>query len=266
MNIGRIVSPAAMPVKITIARLLLVMAGAAAMAWAAIAFPTFWSEKAIVDVAGAITRGEVFDPDVLAAVEARTEGKGSRLRAGVLSKVAEIRLRQLEDAIHAGDFRLIRQRLESATRIVRETLRNAPDDPFFWLVWFSLDTYRNGVRPESWRYLRMSYELGPYEGWIAVKRDSAALGSFSALPPDLRERATAEFVRLVRWGIVTEAADIAAGPARPLRAMLFPELKNLSDPQRRAFADVFYRRELDDVPVPGIPPPPAASMPVMPPE
>ena len=139
MNIVSVVSPATTPVKITIARLLLVMAGAAAMAWAAIAFPTFWSEKAIVDVAGAITRGEAFDPDVLAGVEAPTEGKASKLRSGILSKVAMIRLRQLENAIHAGDSRLIQQRLESTTRIVRETLRNAPDDPFVWLVLFSLD-------------------------------------------------------------------------------------------------------------------------------
>ena len=266
MNIVSVVSPATTPVKITIARLLLVMAGAAAMAWAAIAFPMFWSEKAIVGVAGAIARGETFDPDVLAVVDARTEGKESRLRAGVLSKVAMIRLRQLENAIHAGNSPLIQQRLEFTTRIVRETLHNAPDDPFVWLVLFSLETYRDKVSPESAQYLRMSYELGPYEGWVAVKRDGAALGSFNALPADLRERAIAEFVRLVRWGIVTEAADIAAGPARPLRAILFPELKSLSYPQRRAFADEFYRREIDDVPVPGIPPPLAASMPVMPPE
>jgi hypothetical protein len=264
MNIG---SRAATPVNITIARLALTVAGAAAMAWAAVVFPMFWSEKVIVDVAAAIARGEAFDPKVLAEVEAPTEGKGSRLRSGMLSKVAMIRLRQAENAIHDGDPQLIQQRLGSATRIVRETLRNAPDSPFFWLVWFSLDIYRNGVRPESVRYLRMSYELGPYEGWVAVKRDGVALASFSALPPDLRERAISEFVGLVRWGIINEAADIAAGPARPLRTILFPRLKNLSDEQRGAFANVIYPRELDDVPVPGIPPPPPpVSMPVIPPE
>jgi hypothetical protein len=252
--------------KVAVARMLLTVAGAAAMLWAAIVFPTFWSEKLIVDVAAAIARGEVFDPDVLAAVEAPTEGKGSSLRAGILSNVAMIRLRQLENAVHAGNSGLIQQRLASTTRIVGDTLRNAPDDPFVWLVLFSLDTYRNKVTPESVRYLRMSYELGPYEGWVAVKRDGAALGSFNALPPDLRERAIAEFVRMVRWGIDTQAADIAAGPARPLRAMLFAKLKTLSYPQRRAFADVLYGREIDDVPVPGIPPPPAGTMPVAPPE
>jgi hypothetical protein len=257
---------AASPAKVAVARLIFMAAGAAAMLWAAIVFPIFWSEKVLVDTAGAIARGEVFAPDVLGGIEARTEGNGSRLRAGILSKVAMIRLRQLENAIHTDDSRLIQQRLEPATRIVRETLRNAPDDPFFWLVWFWLHTYREGARLEDLPYLRMSYELGPYEGWIAVKRDGVALASYSALSLDLRERAISEFLGLVRWGIVNEAADIAAGPARPLRAILFPQLKNLTDEQRRAFANVIYQRELDDVPVPGFPPPAAGSAPVIPPE
>jgi hypothetical protein len=262
----KIAGRARSPVTNAVVRSFLALTGVTGMLWAAVVFPTFWSERVIVGVAGAIARGEVFDPDVLAQVEERTEGKGSKFRSDMLSKIAMIRLRQFENAVRADDAPVIQQRLESVTRIIRETLRNAPSDPFFWLAWFSLDTYREGTRPENVRYLRMSYELGPYEGWIAVKRDRAALESFSSLPLDLREQAISEFVRLVRWGINSEAADIAAGPARPLRAILFPKLKNLGDPQRRAFADVFYRHELDDVPVPEIPPPPAASMPVMPPE
>ena len=257
---------AAKSVKIDIARLILIAGGAAAIMWAVAVFPVFWSEKAVTDVAAAITRGEAFDPKVLAAVEAPTEGKSASIRAAMLSKVAMIRLRQMENANNGSDRALIEQRLTSVTRIVRETLSNAPDDPFSWLAWSWIDTYRNGVRPESLRYLRMSYELGPYEGWIAVKRDGIALGLFGSLPQDLRQRATSEFVGLVRWGLDADAAEIAAGPARPIRATLFPELKQLNYEQRRAFANAVYARQLDDVPVPGVPPPaPPVSMPVVPP-
>jgi hypothetical protein len=261
------VGRAATSIEIGIARLMLAALGAAAIAWAVIVFPVFWSEKVIVDVAAAITRGEVFDPEVLAAVAARTEGAGSRLRAATLSKAAMINLRQAENAMHGGDSVLIQQRLQSATRSVRRALDNAPDDPFLWLVWFSLDTYRHGARADSMRFLRMSYQLGPYEGWIAERRDRVALASFEVLPADLRRRAASEFVGLVRWGFIPEAADIAAGPARPLRALLFPGLERLSYEQRHAFAEAIYGRGLDDVPVPGIPPPPPpVSMPVMPPD
>jgi hypothetical protein len=258
----------AMATRTNTARLIVAIAGAMAMAWAIAVFPVFWSENVIVDVARAVIAGEAFKPDVLAAVEARTEtNSGSKLRSSVLGRAAVIRLRQAEDAIRAGDPELINQRLESLALILDETFRNAPNDPFLWLVWFWLDTTRNGLRPDKLRFLRMSYELGPYEGWIAVKRNPVALAAFPALPNELAERAISEFVGLVRWGLVPEASAIAAGPGRPLRSILFPRLKDLSYEQRRAFAGAIYGRELDDVPVPGIaPPPPPITRPVMPPD
>jgi hypothetical protein len=249
------------------ARFGLAIIGALAVAWAFAVFPVFRSESVIVDVARAVIVGEAFKPDVLAAVEARTETEGgARLRSSVLAKAAAIRLRRAEDAIRTGNTEVTDQRLDSLARGVDETLQNAPDDPFIWLVRFWLDSTRNGLRSDNLPFLRMSYELGPYEGWIALKRERIALAAFAALPQDLAERAISEFVRLVKWGLVSEAAEIAAGPGLPLREILFPRLKDLSYDQRHAFANAVYGRELDDVPVPGIAPPtPQIPMPILPP-
>lgn len=259
---------AAIATRVIIARLILMVTGVLAMVWAVAVIPVFWSENAIVDVAEAIRAGEAFKAEVLAAVAARTETNGdSMLRSSVLGEAAMIRLRQAEDAIRAGDPELIKQKLESLTRIVPEALRSAPDDPFLWLVWFWLDTSRNGLRPENLPFLQMSYDLGPYEGWIAIKRNRVALAAFPALTSDLAERAISEFVGLVRWGLIPEAADIAAGTAPPLRRILFARLKDLSYEQRRVFASAIYGRELDDVPVPGIAPPSnQIPLPVLPPD
>ena len=49
--------------------------------------------------------------------------------------------------------------------------------------------------------LRMSYWSGPNEAWIAVRRNSLALGVFPSLPGDLAEQALSEFVGLVRSGL-----------------------------------------------------------------
>ena len=249
------------------ARLILAIAGAAAMAWAFAVFPVFWSENAIVDVATAVTDGDAFKPEILAAVEARTEtGSGLKLRSSVLSKAAVIRLRQAENAIRADDTELTDQSLESLSRIVDESLLNAPYDPFLWLVRFWLDNTRSGLRPENLRFLRMSYSLGRYEGWISEKRSRVAFSVFSVLPNDLAELAISEFVGLVRWGLVSEAAEIAAGPAFPIRNILFPRLKELKIEQRRRFAAIWYQREIDDVLVPGIAAPPVRiPLPVLPP-
>ena len=248
-------------------RLILAIAGVVAMAWAISVFSVFWSENVIIDVARAVTAGEVFKPEVLAAVEARTKANdGSTLRSSMLGKAAVIRLRLAEDAIRLGNRERIDQSLDSLAQIVDETLLNAPSDPFLWLVRFWLDSTRNGPRPENLRFLRMSYDLGPYEGWIAVKRSRVALAAYSALPSDLAELAISEFVELVRWGLLSEAAEIAAGPALSLRGILFPRLKDLKVEQRRAFASLIYQRELNDVLVPGIALPPVQiPMPVLPP-
>src|SRR5216683_4965506 len=186
---------AAIATRVTIARLILAITGVLAMVWAVAVIPVFLSENAIVDVARAVMAGEVFKAEVLAAVQARTETNGdSMLRSSVLGKAAVIRLRQAEDAVRAGDPELIKQKLQSLTQIVQESLRNAPDDPLLWLVWFWLDTSRNGLRPDGLPFLRMSYDLGPYEGWIAIKRNGVALAAFPALTSDLAERAIFEFV------------------------------------------------------------------------
>jgi hypothetical protein len=254
--------------KTNIARLFLAVVGLMAMAWAFAVFPVFWSENVIVDVGRAVIAGEAFKPDVLAAVAALTETKsGSTVRSSVLGKVAAIRVRQAEDAIRAGAPEVVDQRLETLTGIVDETFQNAPNDAFLWLIWYSLDTTRNGLRPDGLRFLRMSYDLGPYEGWIALKRNPIALAAFPALPNDLAERGISEFVGLVRWGLVADASAIAAGTAPQLRSILFARLKDLNYEQRRAFARAIYGREIDDVPVPGIAPPtPEIRKPVMPPD
>jgi hypothetical protein len=266
MSVRGVLNAAATKQNIT--RSVLVVAGATAMVWALAVVPAFWSENVVTTVAGELMAGEVFTPNALTAVEALTERTGSfKLRSSMLGRATVVRLRQAEDAMRGGTPSLVRERLASLEQIVDETFRNAPQDSLLWLIEFWLKTSRDGLRPDNLRFLKMSYELGPYEGWIAIKRNGAAFAAYSILPRDLIELATSEFVGLVRWGMVSEAAAIAAGPGLPLRGILFPRLKDLSLEQRRAFAAVIYGRELDDVPVPGIAPPsPAIREPVMPPD
>lgn len=248
-------------------RWILALAGALAMAWAIAVVPTFSSEMAIVDVAKSVSAGEAFKPEVLAAVDAQTHGSdGYTVRSSVLGKAAAIRLRRAEDAIRAGDAERIDRSLEGLSTVIDATSLNAPSDPFLWLARFWLDNTRNDLPPEDLRSLRMSYDLGRYEGWIATKRNGLALAVYSAMPSDLAEMAISEFVDLVRWGFIDEAANIAAGPGLSIRGILFPRLKELKVDQRYPFAQAMYRRDLDDVLVPGIDAPkPQIPMPVLPP-
>ena len=133
----------------------------------------------------------------------------------------------------------------------------APSDVFLWFALFLADSARNDSSAERLPYLRMSYELGTNEGWIAVMRNRLALALYPELPPDLAEAATSEFLGLVRSELYDAAADTIAGPGWPIRDVLLTRLRELSERNRRDFAAVLNRRELEeDVPIPGIDLPP----------
>jgi len=225
--------------------------------WTVIVMPTFWSEVTMVQAATRIVAGEVYKSDVMEALEAGLQkDRGSAFRSSVLNKAAIFRLRRADEAIATGNQYVIDASLDVLGQSVHNALANAPSDPYQWLVLFWLENAHNGFKPDHLRYLQMSYLLGPYEAWIAVKRNRLALALFSALPPDLAEAAISEFVGLVSSGLYTDAAEILEGQALPIRAVLLARLKAVPEYNRRPFARHLYDKNLDDFAVPGIAPPP----------
>lgn len=237
-------------------RLSMAVVGLGAMVWAVNVIPVFWSQNVVVSVANAIRAGEAYKPDVLEAIEARIRDRsGVTKRPSMVSKLGMIQLRIAEDSFRTGNVALIDRRLDSLARAIDEIFFIAPNDPFFWLVRFWLDSARSGLRPAYLRFLKMSYDLGPNEAWIALKRNRFSLNIFPILPGDLAELAASEFAKFVQWGLVNEAAALVGGPGLPIRPFLYERLRDLKIEQRRQFARVLYQRELDDVLVPGVTPP-----------
>jgi hypothetical protein len=233
-------------------RLFTIAFAATAICWSVSVMPVFWSETAIAQAATHIIAGEVYKPEAMEALELSLgHDQSSALRSSMLSKAAIIRLRSAEDAITVGDQNIIDRNLNTLGRAVDSELTNTPSDPYQWLVLFWLNNARNGFKPENLRYLKISYALGPYEGWIAIKRNRLALAIFSSLPVDLQEMAISEFVGLVRSQLYAEAADILAGPGWPIRQVLLAHLKELKEPDRRTLFKLLQDRNLDDLSLPG---------------
>jgi hypothetical protein len=98
----------------------------------------------------------------------------------------------------------------------------------------------------------MSYRLGPNEGWVALKRNPIAFANFDWLPSDLAEDGISEFVGLVRsQRFFDAAANILVGPAWRVRDQVLPRLAELSERDRKTFAQVLQSRGYD-VSIPGI--------------
>jgi hypothetical protein len=240
-----------------VARVTLALFSMAVIAWAIGVIPIFKAESLPAFVVG-IINGDDYKPDVLAAMANDILDKPvSAFRPSALDSRAFIALTLAEDALVTGDQTAIDARFDVLARATDQGLKSVPISSLQWLIRFRVGQSPGGSAPDQLDSLRMSYATGANEGWVAVKRSPIAFANFATLPPDLIEAATLEFVGLVRSRLYIEAAGILAGPAWPVRDMLLARLRDVPEPDRRAFARALSdKKPEDDVVVPGIAPPP----------
>jgi hypothetical protein len=167
----------------------------------------------------------------------------------VTHSTAIILTRMAEQAVVDGDN--IDTQLNALRSSIRRSLACSPADPFLWVVLYWVEINQNGFQPGYLKYLRLSYQLGPNEGWIALKRNGYALAIFHQLPPDIADMALAEFPRLLDSGFDIEAFNIFIGPGWSHRALLLPHLKGVAEIHREALARALYKAGYDVI-VPGI--------------
>jgi hypothetical protein len=240
--------------RVAIVRVGLIVFGAATVAWGLAVFPVFWRESPIEGVAKRIAFGDSFKVEVLASQLAAVEGAETSpyCRPAGIRSSALIRLRLAELALATDDRGLIDSGIEAARQSIRDALSCSPADPFLWMSLYWVDSVRNGAHPDL-RYLRMSYRLGPNEGWIAVTRNRIAFALFSQLPPDMADDVIHEFAGLVETGEYDTVVQIFTGPAWPVRDLILPHLAQVSFEHRSAFAKAVYAAGYD-VAVPGVGP------------
>jgi hypothetical protein len=227
--------------------------GATAVGWGAVTFPMFWQQAPVERIAARVVEGDPFAPEALAqrlpAIAAIEHS--DHCRAPATHAAAVIRLRMAEDVFAAADAGRIDGALNSLRDSVRLSLACSPSDPFLWLILYWVENAIDGFRQDHLAYLRMSYLLGPNEGWIALKRSPFALAVYERLPPDMAEMAANEFARLLASGFVREAATLFTGPGWRNRNALLPRLRLVPEVAREAFARAVYEAGYD-VDIPGV--------------
>jgi hypothetical protein len=130
--------------------------------------------------------------------------------------------------------------------------RSSLADPFLWITRSWLDGVRKRFKPDQLQFLRLSYALGPNEGWVAVRRNRFALSIFERLPEDFAEAALGEFARMLESGLFEDTIAIFSRPGWPVREKLLSRIANVRERFRDIFAGAPYHRGYD-VDVPGIP-------------
>jgi hypothetical protein len=238
-----------------LARLFTLGLGLAAIAWGADVLPILWRQAPVERIAGYTIDRASFKPGALlpllpavAAVE-----QDPYCRPEALHSAALIRLRLVDDAMAAGAGDTIDPRLEALQTTTRRSLACAPADPFLWMVLAWVDVTRNGLRPGQLQDLRLSYLLGPNEGWIAARRNRFALSMFGRLSPDLADAAINEFAGMVDSWIYGDSIAIFTSAPSSIQHKLLARLAGVGKLQREAFAKALYERGYD-VTVPGVTP------------
>lgn len=234
-------------------RILLIAFGCLAVAWGVHVLPVFARSQTLAATAQRIIRGERFPTEALTNLLSTINTAEYDWPCNPASRhsAAIIRLRLAEDSL---DSPTSANTLYELRLSILRSLSCAPADSFLWLALFWTVNHENGFHPENIKYLAMSYQLGPNEGWIAVKRNPIALSIFDKLPVDLASEAADEFTKIIGLGLYKDAAQIFTKPGWPVHEVLLHHLatSTISPEQRKAFAN-----SLDalgyDVDVPGVP-------------
>lgn len=224
-----------------------------AILWGCWTLPLFWNQGFDKSVARGIISGRAFRPEILSPLKSDLDAIEQLpfCRASATRSAAIIRLRIAEQTLSVGRPETIDQEFDALRRALVTTLSCSPADPFSWLALFWLSNNQIGFKSENLQYLRLSYELGPSEGWIALKRNHIAFSIFEALDPALAKTAIREFIQILNTGLYMEAVEIFTGPAWRVRDQILPLLTEVPIRNREIFADALRNRG-SEVIVPGV--------------
>ncbi|WP_156446748.1 hypothetical protein [Bradyrhizobium yuanmingense] len=142
--------------------------------------------------------------------------------------------------------------IASAERSVIRALTLNPSDSFLWLMVYSVRTIQYGFDLENLRLLAQSYAMGPYEGWISLRRNRSALAVLSMLSESTKSAVISEFAAMVDTDFIENTALNLRGVGWQYRERLLAALVSVDVVSRQKL----YRRLKADgitVSVPGIP-------------
>lgn len=233
------------------ARTLICVFGAASIIWSVYATVSLVWPTSLDRTAKHIIQGDTFPGDTIISLAATLDDVKGDGEPGVLRSVALIRLRALEKSTADGGSPNLDEDQLKLDAAIRRSLAKAPTDPFLWVVLYWLENTRNGFSRDHLKFLRMSYALGPNEGWIAGSRNRQALAIFSQLSPDTQRQVIHEFAGLVQSDYIGQAADLLIGPGWQIREKLLSGLREVPLIQREGLARAVYGLGYD-VSVPGV--------------
>lgn len=233
------------------ARIIVLCLALASLAWGCAMLPLFWRSRPIEATADLIVQGHQFSTSDIEAELRRMESYGTSPKASVRRSLAMLKLRLVEDAFAQGDRLSIDRRFGELNRSVVELFEVDPADSFFWMIYYWSQVTTGGFTPATLKALEFSYDLGPNEGWIGIKRNRVALGVMSQLSERMKQRVVDEFAGMVAAGLIVDAAASINAASEPTRSRLLAGLGSAPIAERERLAR-YLGDTGTDVEIPGV--------------
>jgi hypothetical protein len=216
---------------IFLSRSIFVAFGCVAICWGLVEFPIFLREAPIERIAHQITAGEHFPAQAFDRQLPIFEGieNSTHCRPAVVRSAAIFRIRSMEVAASEPGHGRVDELVNFMVDSIRRSLSCSPADPFLWLVLYWGMNTQNGFQSDNLKFLRMSYQLGPNEGWIGIKRNRLALVRNGSLPPDLAKAALNEFVGLVQSEFYQQTSEMFIALDAKTKMLVLESLKHIPE-------------------------------------
>jgi hypothetical protein len=215
--------------------------------------PVFVQRYNIQRIAPQVISGQSFDTNFLESMLPAAHNAAEPCQASLLNAAAIVRLRLFESAVADARRTLVAETMRSLRDAVDRALSCSPTEPFLWFMQYWLEASENGFSDKALQYLRMSYVLGPNEGWISAKRNGFSLAIYDQLPEDIAAQVVPEFVSLVNSGFYSQAVANLSGPGWPRRETLVAALAPIPESRRDEFSR-YLRDEGIYLDIPGLVP------------
>jgi hypothetical protein len=226
--------------------------GLFALAWASAVFPALLLSAPARTAAKLIVEDDHLQPGGLAKLHARLQNAHLALvPPKLVTAKALVRLRLADEEAQTSQQIDAQRTFDEVNNEIKGALSEVPGDSFLWMMYYSTAVARTGSQFEHIDYLVQSYEAGPNEGWIVLRRNRLGLSLPSPLISVLQKYIVAEFATIANSGFVEDAASNLALVGRDEQELLLAGLSTLDIQPRIALAKKLSRAGIR-VAIPGV--------------
>ncbi|RXG85984.1 hypothetical protein [Bradyrhizobium vignae] len=233
----------------------MLLLGLAGALWSSVALPLFWSAAPVRSISTRILMDDHFKSGPLndAIAGLKRELRPSVLQPDLERAAALLWVRVAEEAMQRGSAESADSDIMIAGDQLRFSISINPADSFLWLKLYSLEVAQNGFDIKNVGYLNQSYETGPREGWIALRRNRLGLAAFPLLGHPMQEKVLLEFAGMVSNGLMEDAAINLAGEGWKEKDRLLESLRDVDLNSRVALSKILARGGMGgNIRIPGV--------------